>query len=198
MFTGIVKARGKIAGRSQSGSGLRLTIEAPGELLSGAHEGDSMCVAGACLTMLEIETGRFAADVSAETLDRTTLGAYATGRRVNLEPALRASDRLGGHLVSGHVDGKARLARRVADGHDECFTFMVPSGLSCYVARKGSVCLDGVSLTVNRVNGVEFDVNLIPHTLEVTTLGILQPGEQANIEVDMIARYLERLIAERG
>ncbi len=196
MFTGIVTHRGHLARIEPSGSDQRMTFVVEGEALADAAEGDSMCVSGACLTMLDIdrEAGRFSADVSTETLDKTILGRLAPGDPVNLEPALRAADRLGGHLVSGHVDGRGALVERRPDGRSERFEFELPRELSRYVAAKGSVCIDGVSLTVNEVEGRRFQVCIIPHTLEVTTLGRLEPGDPVNIEVDMIARYLERLM----
>lgn len=189
---------GQVQSLERQDGGVRLTITAPATLMGDAREGDSMSVSGVCLTMLEPDAASFAADVSVETVDRTTLGSYAAGRKVNLEPALRAADRLGGHLVSGHVDGRARLVAHETVGSDERYDFAVPEGLERYIARKGSVCLDGVSLTVNRVRDGQFSVNLIPHTLDVTTLGSLQIGGHVNLEVDMIARYLERLIAYGG
>lgn len=197
MFTGIVTHLGRLVAVEPSGPDRRLTFEVGGGALADANEGDSMCVSGACLTMLDIDrdAGRFSADVSVETLDKTVLGGLETGDPVNLEPALRASDRLGGHLVSGHVDGPGRLRERTPDGRGERFLFEVAPALARYVAAKGSVCIDGVSLTVNEVEGARFGVYIIPHTLEVTTLGRLQPGDAVNIEVDMIARYLERLMS---
>lgn len=198
MFTGIVTHQGRLAAIEPSGSDQRMIFEVSGDALEDASEGDSMSVSGACLTMLDIERtdagGRFSADVSVETLDKTVLGDLAPGDPVNLEPALRARDRLGGHLVSGHVDGRGTLLERTVDGRAEHFRFTVPAPLARYIAAKGSVCIDGVSLTVNTVEGREFEVCIIPHTQTVTTLGRLTPGQAVNIEVDMIARYLERLM----
>jgi riboflavin synthase len=148
-----------------------------------------------CLTAVSLEARAFSADVSHETLTITTIGAWRVGRRVNLEPALRAGDALGGHLVSGHVDGVAELRARLEQGRSQRFRIQVPALLARYVARKGSVALDGVSLTVNDVGQQEFEVNLIPHTLDVTTLGELAVGDGVNIEVDLMARYAERLLA---
>lgn len=200
MFTGIVTHRGQLEAVEPSGVDQRMHFLLEADALNDATNGDSMCVSGACLTMLEIDknTGRFSADVSAETLDKTTLGRLAPGDPVNLEPALRAADRLGGHLVSGHVDGVGQLVDRSPEGRSERFTFEVPPGLARYIAAKGSICIDGVSLTVNRVEGRRFGVCIIPHTLEVTTLGRLDTGDAVNIEVDMIARYLERLMTTTG
>jgi riboflavin synthase len=157
--------------------------------------GESISVSGACLTMLEPGESGFYADVSQETLGLTTLGQLEEGRAVNLELALSLEARLGGHLVTGHVDGKARLVSRHEDARAERFEFEVPDRLARYIAKKGSVCIDGVSLTVNEVDGAGFSVCLIPHTLEITTLGRLRPGDEVNLEVDIIARYLERLMA---
>lgn len=200
MFTGIVTYRGRLLAIAPSDNDRRMTFEVEAAALGDAAEGDSMCVSGACLTMLDIHAppggkGRFSADVSTETLARTTLGALVVGDTVNLEPALRAADRLGGHLVSGHVDGRGVLLSRIPDGRAERWHFEVPNELKRYIAAKGSVCINGVSLTVNEVDGARFEVCIIPHTLEVTTLGSLEAGSAVNIEVDMIARYVERLIA---
>jgi riboflavin synthase len=158
-----------------------------------AREGDSVSVSGVCLTMLQPGDHGFAADISAETLGATTLGSVKAGHKVNLELAMSLADRLGGHLVTGHVDGTARMVKREADGRAQRFDFEVPEALARYIARKGSVCIDGVSLTVNSVAGKAFSVCLIPHTLGATTLGSLAPGDLVNIEVDLIARYLEQL-----
>ena len=195
MFTGIVTSRGTLRETSDIGGDCRLTIETGTLDLSHCSVGDSICVSGACLTMLEPSAGCFHADVSQETLALTTLGALEPGDPVNLELALGLDDRMGGHLVTGHVDGLATLVSRREDARAERFDFEVPPELARYVARKGSVCLDGVSLTVNEVDGRRFSVCLIPHTLEITTLGDLQPGDRVNLEVDLIARYLERLMS---
>jgi riboflavin synthase len=194
MFTGIVETMGTLVEKTDIGGDCRLVIDT-GELsLEGCGTGDSISVSGACLTMLEPETNRFRADVSVETLDLTILGRVAEGQNVNLELAMGVHDRMGGHLVTGHVDGLARLVSRHEDARAERFEFEVPVPLAKYVARKGSVCLDGVSLTVNEVAGRQFSVCLIPHTMAITTLGQLQPGDEVNLEVDLIARYLERLM----
>jgi riboflavin synthase len=194
MFTGIVETMGTLVEKTDIGGDCRLVIDT-GELgLEGCSTGDSISVSGACLTMLEPETNRFRADVSVETLDLTILGRVAEGQNVNLELAMGVHDRMGGHLVTGHVDGLARLVSRHEDARAERFEFEVPVPLAKYVARKGSVCLDGVSLTVNEVAGRQFSVCLIPHTMAITTLGQLQPGDEVNLEVDLIARYLERLM----
>ena len=193
MFTGIVKARGVLCEVQPLGTDSRLNIEVPESLAGALREGDSMCVNGVCLTMTDPGSKGFAADVSAETLARTTLGSLQQGDVLNLEPAMTLADPLGGHLVSGHVDGVAELVARESDGRAQRFEFRLPDGLERYVAQKGSVCVDGVSLTVNSVAGNVFTVCLIPHTLDVTTLGRLVPGDGVNVEVDLIARYLERL-----
>ena len=196
MFTGIVMATGMVREKTPAGGDVRLSIEAKDLDFASCREGDSIAVAGVCLTMLQVHEHAFSADISAETLQLTTLGLISAGQRVNLELALTLADRLGGHLVSGHIDGTARLLARQPDGRAERFEFELPPGLEKYAARKGSICVDGVSLTVNEQAGRKFSVCLIPHTLDATTLGGLQPGDRANIEVDLIARYVERL-AER-
>ena len=160
---------------------------------SSLHLGDSICVQGCCLTVTELTGRAFAADVSRESLSLTTLGELAVGSPVNLEPSLKAGDALGGHLVSGHVDGVASVASLTADARSTRVRIAVPDHLAKYIARKGSVAVDGVSLTVNDVEGTTFGVNLIPHTQQVTTLGRLSPGSRVNLEVDPIARYVERL-----
>jgi riboflavin synthase len=193
MFTGIVTAQGTLQEKTTLGGDCRLSFLCADLPLESCREGDSVCVSGACLTMLQPAAGRFSADVSQETLGLTTLGQLREGQSVNLELALRAEDRLGGHLVTGHVDGLATLLERHPDARAERLEFEVPAHLARYVARKGSVCLDGVSLTVNEVSGRRFSVCLIPHTLEITTLGALRPGDRVNLEVDLVARYLERL-----
>ena len=193
MFTGIVTSKGILRRKTSVGGDCRIHFSSGALSLETSHEGDSICVSGACLTMLDPTDEGFVADVSQETLSLTTLGSLDEGQAVNLELAMRADDRLGGHLVTGHVDGLATLLSRAPDGRAERLEFEVPEHLARYVARKGSVCLDGVSLTVNSVEGRRFSVCLIPHTLEVTTLGGLEPGGVVNLEVDLVARYLERL-----
>jgi len=194
MFTGIVSTKGLLKEMADTGGDRRLLIECSTMNLDSCRPGDSIAVSGVCLTMLEPSRHRFQADVSRETLDLTTLGDLGQGSEVNLELALGLEDRLGGHMVSGHVDGKGRLVSRHPDARAERFEFELPANLSRYVAKKGSVCIDGVSLTVNEVDLNRFSVCLIPHTLEITTLGNLQPDDEVNIEVDLIARYLERLV----
>jgi len=193
VFTGIVISRGVIRETQSVGGDLRVHIQAIDTELGSSNEGDSISVSGTCLTMLEPDRDSFWADVSAETLELTTLGTLEREKHVNLELAMTLTDRLGGHLVTGHVDGMARLLSRKPDARAERFEFEVPAGLEKYVARKGSICIDGVSLTVNEVDGRQFSVCLIPHTLAVTTLGELLPDHRVNIEVDLLARYVERL-----
>jgi riboflavin synthase len=195
MFTGIVQAVGRLRSLEPRGGDLRLTVETGGLDLTGVAVGDSISVSGACLTAIALEPGAFAADVSRETLDRTVLGRLGQGSPVNLERALRAGDALGGHYVTGHVDSLARVVEVREDARSWRVRFEVPAGLARYVAPKGSATVDGVSLTVNEVEGRIFGVNLIPHTLGVTTLGSLAPGRLVNLEVDIIARYVERLMA---
>ncbi len=196
MFTGIVKDVGTIrAWRKMRAGDVRLTVAVEHLPLAGLVDGDSIAVAGVCLTALSITAREFAADVSRETLSLTTLGQMRVGQRINLEPALRAGDALGGHMVSGHVDGVAQVVARAGDARSLRLCVRAPAELARFIATKGSVALDGVSLTVNRVEDAEFEVNLIPHTLAVTTLGALQVGAQLNLEVDTIARYTERLLS---
>lgn len=198
MFTGIIEAVGTLAGYEPSGEGARVLVEAGGLDLSDVAIGDSIAVDGCCLTVVRRDATGFEMDVSRETLDCTA--GFVRGARLNLEKAVRAGDRLGGHLVTGHVDGVGQVLSVEAVADNRRVTFRVPPGLSRYVARKGSVTVNGVSLTVNAVAGDTFDVNLIPHTLAVTNLGALAAGSRVNIEVDLIARYVERMLAadERG
>ena len=198
MFTGIVQATGRIEERIEHGSGDVSLVVATGTIdAAGIAIGDSVCVSGVCLTAVEVTAAGFRTDVSAESLARTTLREIVAGDRVNLETALTPDTRLGGHLVSGHVDGIAEVMARWDDARSVRFEIRVPEGLARYIAGKGSVCVDGTSLTVNGVRGAVFDVNIVPHTLAATTLGDLVPGSTANIEVDQIARYVERLLAYR-
>lgn len=195
MFTGIVQAVGEVRAITPRGGDVELLIGVGGLSLDAVAIGDSISVSGCCLTVTRLTPDAFAADASIETLQVTTLGSWRVGQRVNLEKALRAGDPLGGHYVSGHVDAVATVAAVAADARSVRMDFELPPALARYIARKGSVCLDGVSLTVNDVTRNRFGVNLIPHTLEVTTLGACQAGTQVNVEVDIIARYLERLRA---
>lgn len=194
MFTGIVMAVGRVAEVVPRGGDVRLAIDTGGLELADVPIGASIAVNGVCLTAVAVQPRRFAADVSLETLARTSLGRLGAGAPVNLELALRVGDRLGGHLVSGHVDGVGDLRGIDAAARSQRMTFTVPAALACYIAEKGSICIDGVSLTVNGVNGAEFAVNVVPHTLAATTLGNYAVGQAVNIEVDLLARYVERLL----
>jgi riboflavin synthase len=193
MFTGIVAATGTIRSRESFNGDLRIRFDVPSEMMAGCKAGDSISVSGCCLTMLDPDSSGFSADLSVETLDKTSLGGRQTGDNVNLELAMRASDRLGGHMVSGHVDGLAALISRTGDARSERFVFKAEHSLARFIAPKGSVCLDGVSLTVNDVEENQFGICIIPHTLAVTTFGELSVGDKVNLEVDLIARYLDRL-----
>jgi riboflavin synthase len=193
MFTGIVQAIGEVRAITPRNGDVELLIAAPTLRLDTVAVGDSISVSGCCLTITRLSADAFAADASMETLQVTTLGAWRAGQRVNLEKALCAGQPLGGHYVTGHVDGVASVVGAANDARSLRVDFEVPAPLARYVARKGSVCVDGVSLTVNEVQGNLFGVNLIPHTLAVTTLAACRPGTHVNLEVDIIARYLERL-----
>lgn len=195
MFTGLIEALGRIARVDSNGRDRRLRIEPGAELMHDLQPGDSIAVSGACLTAVDPDATGFHADVSAETLAHTSLGGRGAGDRVNLERAVLPTTRLGGHLVSGHVDGVAEIIGREADGQSWRFRIRVPEGLARYVAPKGSICVDGISLTVNEVDGAVFGVNIVPHTMSMTTLADTAQGDAVNIEVDVIARYLERLLA---
>jgi len=195
MFTGIIQATGVIRDLERREGDLRIGIDCPDLDLSAAELGDSIAVDGCCLTAVTLSDHHFMADVSNETLALTTLGDRALGDAVNLELALRHGDALGGHMASGHVDGVGEVLSREDDARSTRIAFQMPAGLSRFVALKGSVTVDGVSLTVNRVEETSFEVNLVPHTLAVTTLARLQPGLRVNLEVDLIARYLDRLLA---
>jgi riboflavin synthase len=193
MFTGIVQAIGKVARVEAHGGDTRLRIDAANLDLCDISVGDSICVSGVCLTVVELDRTVFTADVSAQTLSCTTLGERKTGDDVNLEKSLRLADRLGGHLVSGHIDGVGRVVIIEPDARSLRWTFELPIALARYVAVKGSICIDGVSLTVNAVAGNRCGVNLIPHTLAATTFRDRRVGDTVNIEVDLIARYVEKL-----
>jgi riboflavin synthase len=192
MFTGIVKEIGSVRAVDAGPGGSRFEIAAgfAGEL----NEGDSVCVEGACLTATGVDAGRFAADVMNQTLSLTTLGSLAAGDPVNLEPALRAGDPLGGHIVQGHVDGVGEVRSLAEDGFARRLTIAVPGGLERYLVEHGSVTVAGVSLTVAGLGAETFEVSLIPETLERTTLGALQEGDRVNLELDVVARYVERLL----
>ncbi|NTV15573.1 MAG: riboflavin synthase [Desulfobulbaceae bacterium] len=194
MFTGIIQGSGRICEKRPAGGGLLFGIESGFDLTDSA-EGESIAVNGVCLTAREIRGRRFLVDVSPESLERTNLGKVAVGSLVNLERALRLSDRLGGHLVSGHVDAVAQVLERKPLGDFVLFTFTVPPGLGRYIIEKGSITIDGISLTVNRCDERTFAVSIIPHTLTVTTLGGLSAGAPVNLEVDLIGKYVEKLLA---
>lgn len=200
MFTGLVQEIGEIrsleprgGAAGAGGADVRLSIAFRSIERARFELGASICVDGVCLTVAALDGDSFAADVSGETLRVTTMGEKRSGDPVNLEPSLRAGDSLGGHWVSGHVDGVAEVLRTERDARSLRATVRVPQPLARYVARKGSVTLDGVSLTVNEVGSTDFGINLIPHTLEVTTLKRLAPGVRLNLEIDLLARYVERL-----
>jgi riboflavin synthase len=197
MFTGIVQGVGRVRSIEARGGDVRMWIDTGDVPLGDVAVGGSIAVNGCCLTAIELEPTAFAADLSRETLSLTTAGEWSAGTAVNLEKALTAGQALGGHYVTGHVDGVGRVLSRHDDARSVRVEFEVPPELARYVARKGSICVDGVSLTVNGAAGSRFDVNLVPHTLEVTILGGYRSGTRVNLEVDIIARYLERLVAER-
>lgn len=194
MFTGIIQAIGEIERLEPRGGDMCLAVRAGKLKLDGAAIGDSIAVNGVCLTAVEIGGGRFTADVSRETLSLTTLGKLAPGSRVNLETALTLATPLGGHLVSGHVDGVGTVLEVREDARSWRLQIHAPGELARYIAHKGSICVDGTSLTVNEVKGAVFDLNIVPHTLEETIIGGYRSGTRVNLEVDLIARYLERLI----
>lgn len=198
MFTGIIEAVGKIVSLEQHGGDARLCLHTGALDMADVRHGDSIAVNGVCLTVIEFKPSSFCADVSGETMACTTLGGLHAGDAVNLEKALLAISRLGGHLVSGHVDGIGVVLERESQARSVRLRVQVPAELARYIAAKGSVCMDGVSLTVNRVEGAVFDVNIVPHTAQATTLGAYVAGGRVNVEVDLIARYLERLLRGQG
>jgi len=195
MFTGIVEATGAVRSVFPGKRGASVTIDAGSLDLSDVKVGDSVAINGCCLTVVELEPAAFRVDVSQETLDCTT--GFEAGARVNLEKALRLSDRLDGHLVSGHVDGRGEVTRQDRVGESCLLEIRPDAALLRYIARKGSITVNGVSLTINRVEGDRFELNLIPYTLAATNLGVLRAGAQVNLEVDLLARYLERLLDRR-
>ena len=194
MFTGIIEALGTIAAMQEQGGDMRLYIRTGKLSLADVQLGDSICTSGVCLTAVELPGDGFWADVSRETLNFTTLGDLAVGDPVNLEKSLTPSSRLGGHIVSGHVDGVGEVVSLAQDARSVRFVVRVPDNLARYVAHKGSICIDGTSLTVNAVNGSEFDLTIIPQTMAETVFSEYRPGSSVNLEVDVIARYLERLL----
>ena len=193
MFTGIIGAIGKIAALEERQGDKRLSIDTGSLGLEDVQLGDSIACNGVCLTAVELTATGFIADVSVETLGLTTIGDWQLGSRINLEKAMQASDRFGGHIVSGHIDGIGEVVDFYEDARSWRFRLRAPLELSRYITRKGSIAVDGTSLTVNSVEGSEFELNIVPHTLSHTIMGDYQKGTQVNLEVDMIARYLERL-----
>jgi riboflavin synthase len=194
MFTGIIQAVGEVRRLEARGGDVRIVVDAGKLEMAGLAVGDSVAVNGVCLTAILVDASGFAADVSRETLGLTTLGGLNPGSRVNLEKALTLATPLGGHLVSGHVDGIGRVLTRADDARSVRLRIEAPMELARYIAHKGSICVDGTSLTVNTVEGRAFEVNIVPHTLDETIIGGYGPGTSVNLEVDLIARYLERLI----
>jgi riboflavin synthase len=192
MFTGIVQGMGRVAALERSADGARVTIETP--LVSELQTGDSIAINGVCLTAVSLQNGSFAAEAMNETLTRSSLGDLAAGSEVNLELPLRATDRLGGHVVQGHVDGVGRVAAVTEDGFARRLEVEAPPDLLRYVIEKGSIAVDGVSLTVSALTNQSFTVSLIPETLKRTNLGHASPGDRVNLEVDLLAKYVERLI----
>lgn len=196
MFSGIVKGMGRVIERVDTGGDLRATIAYDAAEIPPPSPGASMAVNGVCLTATACREGRFEADISRETLAVTTLGALAVGSRVNLEPSLRLGDAMDGHWVMGHVDGVGEVLSLAPAARSVSLRIGLPAGLARYVARKGAVAVDGVSLTVNAVDDASFEVNVIPHTRDATVISTYAPGHAVNLEVDIVARYLERLVGE--
>lgn len=193
MFTGIIQAVGTIASIEQQDASCVLAIRTPAGFLDGVKLGDSICVQGVCLTVTKLDNNIFLTDVSAETIRCTTFANLSLNQRVNLEQALTLSDHLGGHLVSGHVDGTGEIINIAQESNSTRYTIQAPDSLAKYIAKKGSICIDGISLTVNNVDDNEFTVNIIPHTFENTAILHYQLGTTVNLEIDLVARYVERL-----
>ena len=194
MFTGIIEAVGQVVAVQPRNGDVRLRIKTGGLDLADVHLGDSIATNGVCRTVVELPGDGYWADVSRETLDNTTIPQWRVGQNVNLEKALTPQTRLGGHIVSGHVDGVGEVVSRHPDARSERFRLRAPKALAKYIAHKGSITVDGTSLTVNAVDGAEFELNIVPHTLAHTIMGEYQPGSSINLEVDVLARYLERLM----
>ncbi len=194
MFTGIILAIGHVSAIERRAGDCRLKVETGQLSLKDVVLGDSIAVNGVCLTVVELGERYFFADVSNETLSRSILNEATVGTPVNLELALTPVTRMGGHIVSGHVDGIGKIIEKIADGRSFRFTIQAPDNLAKYIAEKGSICINGISLTVNQVKGAQFSVNIVPYTLKDTTLGIVTVGNQVNLEVDLLARYMERLM----
>lgn len=198
MFTGIIEAVGEIVSCELRGGDVRLQVKTNGLDLADVSLGDSIATNGVCLTVIELPGDGYVADVSSESLALTTIGQWQAGTAVNLEKAMAAGDRFGGHMVSGHVDGIGEVLERHPDARSERFRLRAPAELARYIAHKGSITVDGTSLTVNRVEGAEFELNIVPHTLENTVMDSYQPGSKVNLEVDLVARYLERLLQDKA
>jgi len=198
MFTGIIEGVGRLAALERRGGDVRLTVEVGSLPFDAVQLGESIAVNGVCLTVIEFDASSFAADASNETLALTTLGALNVGDTLNLERAMRPTDRLGGHLVSGHVDGLGRVERIEPDARAQRWRFSAPTQLLRYIAKKGSICVDGVSLTVNEVDEAGFEVALIPHTVANTRFAQTRVNDAVNLEIDLVARYVERLLAGRA
>jgi|TARA_B100000768_G_scaffold97261_1_gene90709 riboflavin synthase len=194
MFTGIISAIGNVVGLEPRGGDVRLTIETGSLSLADVSLGDSIACNGACLTAVELTGQGFIADVSVETLSLTTIGNWNAGSRINLEKAMQATDRFGGHIVSGHVDGIGEVVALEGDARSWRFRLRAPRDIAKYIAQKGSITVDGTSLTVNVVEGSEFELNIVPHTMLHTVIGDYKVGTKVNLEVDLVARYLERLL----
>ena len=194
MFTGIIAAIGEVAKLEPRGGDVRLTINTGTLDLSDVRLGDSIACNGACLTAVELTGMGFVADVSVETLNLTTIGSWLAGQRINLEKAMQATDRFGGHIVSGHVDAVGEVTAIDEDARSWRFGVRVPNNIAKYIAHKGSITLDGTSLTVNTVQGTDFELNIVPHIMEHTVMGDYILGSRVNLEVDLVARYLERLL----
>ena len=197
MFTGLVEGVGRVAALEPRGGDLRLRIGVGTLPFDAVELGESIAGSGVCLTVIEFDADSFAADASTETLSLTTLGGFGVGQAVNLERAMRPTDRLGGHMVSGHVDGIGRVLSIHNDARAQRWRFAAPMGLLKYIATKGSICVDGVSLTVNAIDGEGFEVALIPHTVSHTAFASTRVGDAVNLEVDLVARYVERLLSAR-
>ena len=194
MFTGIISAIGDIASLEERGGDVRLTIRSGNLNLTDVQLGDSIACNGTCLTAVELTGEGFVADVSVETLNLTTIGNWQTGSRINMEKAMQATDRFGGHIVSGHVDGIGEVISLEGDARSWRFRIRAPRDLAKYIAHKGSITVDGTSLTVNIVDGAEFELNIVPHTMLHTVISDYDVGSKVNLEVDLVARYLERLL----
>jgi len=194
MFTGIIEAVGKVKALEHKSQDIRLTVSVGKLDMTDVSCGDSIAVNGVCLTAIGFNADKFSADVSLESMRKTTLGSLKPGSKVNLEKAITATTRLGGHLVSGHVDGVGEVTQKTQEARSAFFRIRAPSELAKYIASKGSITIDGISLTVNKVSGAKFDINIVPHTLAATTIAGFDVGTKVNLEVDLLARYMERLM----